>query len=95
MNPATWTALITSLFAIIKECKAAKQPPEQIAQQIRNPRGLALLKLDRAAREASGMTRREWRRDDAKRNAILAEINAERVQLTDADVAELVAGDDD
>lgn len=92
MNPELWVAVVTAVFALIKDCQANKQPPEAIADQILAPRGMALVRLERGIRQRSGLSRRDWRK---KRDAIMGEVLAEMRTLTRKDALELVEEADD
>ena len=79
-----WDVIIPLVVDMIRECIANGQQP---ADQIRRPRGLARLRLERKIRTTMGLSARDWRRDGA---AIMAEVYAEAEAATDADIQELV-----
>jgi hypothetical protein len=92
MTPEQWAAIIAQVFAAIQKCREAKNPaptpPEVIRAQFRNPTGRTELILEKAVREANGMTRRQWRQNDAKRKSLMAQVHAERQAMTDEEINE-------
>jgi hypothetical protein len=82
-----WDTIIPIVVDLIKGCIEKGQTPEAILGDVRRPRGLQRLRVERQVRKSLGMSARDWRKDG---NAIMAEVYAEAAQATQDDVNELI-----
>ena len=83
-----WDMLFEFLLKAIELCKENNETDEQIAERLRNPRGLALYRLGWKVRDEWNMSRREWRQVSKD---VLQQIRDEAAQLSDEDIANLIA----
>ena len=87
LSKINWDKLIAIAEKMIGMSATAGASPDEIKQQIRNPRGRARIRLEREVRMEVGMKPREWNREGP---AIMAQIYAESAQADEADVDELL-----